>query len=86
MEGRWRKIKGGKKEMNTNRQAILVALQTGKTTRNSVSETHPFLSEDGVPIAFALGSLTRKVGGGGGESRPSIDGAKFFSTSFSTVF
>lgn len=85
MEGRWRKIKGGKKEMNTNRQAILVALQTGKTTRNSVSETHPFLSEDGVPIAFALGSLTREVGGGG-ESRPSIDGAKFCSTSFSIVF
>lgn len=76
--------------MNTNRQAVLVALQTGKTTRNSVSETHPFLSEDGedgVPIAFALGSLTRKIwGGGGGESRPSIDGARFCSTSFSTVF
>lgn len=64
--------------MNTNHQAILVALQTGKT-RNSVSDNVSALSateDGGVPIAFALGSLT------GARVRPSVNGAKFCLTSF----
>lgn len=36
----------GQERNEYHRQAILVALQTGKTTRNSVSETRPLLAED----------------------------------------
>lgn len=36
----------GQERNGYHRQAILVALQTGKTTRNSVSETRPLLAED----------------------------------------
>lgn len=45
-EGENEQDQRGRERNGYHRQAILVALQTGKTTRNSVSETRPLLAED----------------------------------------